>query len=252
MGDDFSPEKEDIKQIQWILERYLSEATPSRIDKLNSELGCIDENQNYSLEDLCYFAAKDIADSGYVTKFKEFLEEDGEIMLSSRVEEIIDKYTKNKKPEEDSTPEEIVPIPKQPTHSIEGLIQKLEHSLRKAVKVDPTKEFDIHRAIELLLVGTEFEEKYTRDVKSIPWSVTSAIPDFIFDEIQTVLEVKICKEKKCIKKISDEMLRDINPYKNEYPNIIFLVYDMGQIPDVDKFKDDFNSIENVTMIIVKH
>ena len=41
-------------------------------------------------------------------------------------------------------------------------------------------------------------------------------------------------------------------YKTKYNNIIFLIYDLGVIRDIDEFKGSFESYENVVLIIIKH
>lgn len=207
------------------------------------------------LEDICYFAARAISASGEVTEFKEFLEYECELGLASDCNDIIESYVEN-----DEQPKEILksivkkepPPSKKQTHTLEALVQKLDKSLRKGIKKDPIREFDIHDAVEALLNGTEFEGKYTHDKEGIPFSATSAKPDFIFHEINTALEIKFCKEKKDVKKLVGEIAEDITLYGKKYKNKIFLVYDMAKITDQDQFKDDFNSIENVIVIIVKH
>lgn len=135
--------------------------------------------------------------------------------------------------------------------SVEDLITKLEKSLRKVVGKTPQREFDIHDAIEKLLAGTPYENTYIRDSESISFSTRSYKPDFAFEKIRVALEVKFCDDKKDVKTITQEMSQDINPYKKKYRHIIFVVYDLGHIQDVDKFKNDFDVIENVKVIIIK-
>jgi len=137
--------------------------------------------------------------------------------------------------------------------SVANLISKLEKSLRKVVGNDkPKKEFDVHDAIEKLLVGTNYEDTYTRDVEAIPFSVRSYKPDFVFEEIKLALEVKFCDSKDDVNKIIKEMNDDINPYKKRYLNIIFVIYDLGYIPNIDEFVNDFHKIEKIRVIIIKH
>ena len=52
--------------------------------------------------------------------------------------------------------------------------------------------------------------------------------------------------------ILQRMYRVIRLYLNEkYQNIIFLVYDLSKINDVNEFGNDFNSIPDVTLLIIK-
>ena len=142
----------------------------------------------------------------------------------------------------------------QPRISIPDLIDKLENGLRKVVLKDPTCEFDIHDAIEQLLVGTNYEDKYTRDSESIPVSGKSyRKPDFVIEDLNLALEAKLCNSKGDVKKIIDEMNADIFPYQKKHDYIIFLVYDFGGfIADMDEFVKDFHSRPNIRVIIVKH
>ena len=48
------------------------------------------------------------------------------------------------------------------------------------------------------------------------------------------------------------MNADIHPYTKKYPNVIFLVYDLGFIQDEDEFVSDFHKKSGVRIIIIKH
>lgn len=139
----------------------------------------------------------------------------------------------------------------EPEISIADLINKIEKSLRKAVFGRPEREFDIHKAIEQLLAGTNYEDTYTRDIEGIKFSSRSYKPDFIFEELKLSLEVKFCDDKKDIQKIIEEMNADIQPYKKRFPSIIFVVYDLGFIQNEDEFVSDFHKIPDVRVIIIK-
>jgi len=140
----------------------------------------------------------------------------------------------------------------EPKISIADLISKIDKSLRKILLKVPEKEFDVHDAVEHLLTGTNYEGKFTRDQQSIPTSGRSfRKPDFVFEELNLALEVKFCDSKNDVKKIIEEMNADFIPYKKNYQNIIFLVYDVGFIVDEDDFASDLRSELNVHVIIVK-
>ena len=140
----------------------------------------------------------------------------------------------------------------QPQISIADLINKLEKSLRKVVDDKPTDELEIHRAIEKLLAGTNYENEFTKDIEAIPFSGRSYKPDFVFPKLEIALEVKFCDNKKDVKNIIKQMSDDIHPYKKRYPNVLFVVYDLDFIQNVDEFVNDFNKIENVRVIIIKN
>lgn len=141
----------------------------------------------------------------------------------------------------------------QPRISIADLIEKLEKSLRKVIFEIPKKEFDVHNAVEQLLAGTNYENKFSRDSEVIVISGrTYKKPDFVFNELNLALEVKLCNSKDDVKNIIEEMNADIIPYTKKFGNVIFLVYDLGFILDVDDFVSDYhNRFSNIRVIIVK-
>jgi len=142
----------------------------------------------------------------------------------------------------------------QPKISIADLIEKFEKSLRKVVFEMPKKEFDIHNAVEQVLAGTNYENKFSRDSDTVVISGrTFKKPDFVIDELNLALEVKLCNSKDDVKKIIEQMNADIIPYTKKYEYVIFLVYDLGFILDVDDFVSDYhNRFSNIRVVIVKH
>jgi hypothetical protein len=66
------------------------------------------------------------------------------------------------------------------------------------------------------------------------------------------IDVKLCartgREKELIAEINDDILA----YQTKYRNLFFLVYDMGQIRDVERFASSFEEHENVIVRVVKH
>jgi hypothetical protein len=67
-----------------------------------------------------------------------------------------------------------------------------------------------------------------------------------------VLEVKICGRDNREKEIISEINDDILAYKTKYKNIMFLIYDIGQIRDIETFKSTFSQYTNVMVQIIKH
>ena len=67
-----------------------------------------------------------------------------------------------------------------------------------------------------------------------------------------VLEIKFCDKKEREKEIISEINDDIMAYKTKYPNIIFLIYDLGYIRDIDKFKEDIETVGAVIVKVIKH
>lgn len=130
------------------------------------------------------------------------------------------------------------------------IVSIIENSLRKAVRNKPTKEREIQDALEVLFIGASLE--FTREKEHILYSSKTYIPDFVFKKIETVVEVKFCDkaddEKALIAQINDDILA----YQTKYPNLIFVVYDIGIIRNIDEFKESFEKQNSVIVKIIKH
>jgi REase_DpnII-MboI len=131
------------------------------------------------------------------------------------------------------------------------IISLIENKLRKVIRDPPKNEIEVQDKIESLFIGAGLDGQYTREIEHMPYSSKSYIPDFLFEKIKTVVEVKLCKTADKEKDIISEINDDIIAYKTRYPNLIFVVYDLGIIRDQDKFKNDIMNNEQVQVIIVK-
>ncbi|WP_131962712.1 PD-(D/E)XK nuclease domain-containing protein [Dyadobacter psychrotolerans] len=120
--------------------------------------------------------------------------------------------------------------------------------LRKVIRTTPSMEKEIQDSFENLLIGAEI--KYSREFPRIEYSSKQYVPDFSFPDYDLIVEIKLCKDspKLLIAQINDDILA----YKTEFHNIIFIVYDIGQIRDADIFKESFEKNEAVFVQIVKH
>jgi hypothetical protein len=129
------------------------------------------------------------------------------------------------------------------------IVSIIENSLRKTIRTKPTKEKEIQDALENLFIGADLE--FTREKEHIVYSSKTYIPDFVFNKIETIVEVKLCsdfgKEKELIGQINDGIVA----YKTKYPNLIFVVYDVGTIRDIDQFKESFQKQKSVIVKVVK-
>lgn len=132
------------------------------------------------------------------------------------------------------------------------IVSLIENKLRKLVRDKPTKENEINDAIENLFIGAGLDGQFTREKEHIVYSSKTYIPDFVFKKIETIVEGKFCdtsvKEKEIISEIND----DIVAYKTKYPNLIFVVYDVGTIRDVDEFRDAIEKQGSIIVKVIKH
>ena len=131
----------------------------------------------------------------------------------------------------------------------------LSSSLRRAMlSGEPEDEAEVQDTIEKLLVGRGMAKgiDYDRETGRVKHSGKESIPDFIFRPLSTALEVKFTKSNRSRSRIVDEMNADITAYGKVYEHIIFLVYDIASITDVEEFKRDIESAQDVSVLVVKH
>lgn len=136
----------------------------------------------------------------------------------------------------------------------QSLTDFIQLRLRKVIFGLPEKELEIQNGIEQLLVGRGLSKgvDYDREVGRVKVSAKEFIPDFIISEFNLAIEVKLIKDKARVKTAIEEINSDIHAYSKEYPNILFVIYDMGYIRDEDEFKNDLDNNSNVRLIVVKH
>ncbi len=137
---------------------------------------------------------------------------------------------------------------------IKNLKNFLKNNIRKVIFEKPEDEYKIQDSIEQLLIGKGFSKgiDYDREVGRVKVSVKEVIPDFIFPRLDLALEVKFCKDKNKSKRLVDEINADIQSYSKEYANLMFVIYDLGNIRDEIEFKNDLDNQSNISVIIVKH
>lgn len=130
----------------------------------------------------------------------------------------------------------------------------LTANLRKVIYVRPEREIDVQNAIETLLVGRGYQKgiSYDREAGKIKFSGKEFIPDFIFPVVSLALEVKLVKIKANLPKCVEEMSADIPAYLSRYKTILFCVYDLGEIRDVNEFQGSFEKQSGVRICTVKH
>ena len=133
--------------------------------------------------------------------------------------------------------------------SILKVIHMADRKLRKVIRESPTNEKQVQDAFEDLLVGSDMP--YSREKVSIEYSSRSYRPDFTIDTIDLAIEIKLCKTKDREGEIVKEINDDILAYKTRYGNIVFVVYDLGYIRDIERFAGEFEKHENVVVRVIK-
>ncbi|AIM61701.1 hypothetical protein IX49_14630 [Cellulophaga lytica] len=122
-----------------------------------------------------------------------------------------------------------------------------ENKLRKLIRSTPEKEREVQDKYEDLLIANDIS--YSREFPHIEYSSKQYIPDFSIKKLDLAIEIKLCKkdEKSFIAQINDDILA----YKTVFKNIIFVIYDLGQIRDVDIFKNSLEKHSDVIVQIIK-
>jgi len=130
------------------------------------------------------------------------------------------------------------------------ILHLAEHQLRKVIRTQPEKEGEVQDAFEDLLIGAGIP--YGREVDSIEYSSKTYTPDFSLLKIDLAVEIKLCGRNEREKELPEEINDDILAYQTKYQNLLFIVYDLGFIRDVDRFCGSFEQHENVTIRVIKH
>lgn len=125
-----------------------------------------------------------------------------------------------------------------------------ERKLRKVFRNKPQNEKEVQNSFEDLLIGADVH--YSRESETIEYSSKTYIPDFIIKDINLAVELKFCGKDTREKEIIAEINDDILAYLTKYENILFLIYDLGFIRDIDRFIDTFESNKNVFVRVIKH
>ncbi len=125
-----------------------------------------------------------------------------------------------------------------------------ERQLRKVIRTQPSREVEVQDAFEDLLIGAAI--LYSRESERIEYSSKTYVPDFTLPKIRLAVEVKLCGQKEREKALIEEINDDILAYQTKYVNLLFIVYDIGCIRDIDRFIGSFEEKENVTVRVIKH
>lgn len=130
------------------------------------------------------------------------------------------------------------------------LLSLTEHKLRRTIRNEPTIEREVQDAVENLFIASDLD--YAREVDRIEYSSKSYVPDFTLRRLDLAVEIKLCNTGKREKEIIAEINDDILAYKQQFGNLLFVVYDIGQIRDVERFRKHFEQQEQVVVQVVKH
>jgi hypothetical protein len=121
--------------------------------------------------------------------------------------------------------------------------------LRPAMFKDPDGEDDVQDAMEIIFNARGLD--YRREKVTIEYSSKLFVPDFTFEALDLAVEAKLCKSASKEKEIIDEINADIPAYQTRYSRVMFVIYDLGFIRDVDKFKSGIEGNPGVRVLVIK-
>jgi hypothetical protein len=131
------------------------------------------------------------------------------------------------------------------------LINFAEQSLRKVMRTKPESEKDVQDCFENLLVGGDIP--YKRETDTVEYSSKVYIPDFTIPKINLAIELKLCNRQGREKEIIAEINDDILGYGKRFGNLLFVVYDLGFVRDLERFTSTFQEHnDTVVVLVVKH
>lgn len=129
------------------------------------------------------------------------------------------------------------------------VINIAERKLRKVIREAPNNERDVQEAFETLLIGSDVN--YSRESDVIEYSSKTYKPDFTVPDANLAVELKFCNRADREKAIIGEINDDILAYSTKYSSLLFVVYDLGFIRDIDRFIDSFETDGRVMVRVVK-
>jgi len=132
---------------------------------------------------------------------------------------------------------------------IQAILDLINANLRPSIFQDPQREVEIQNALEVMFRARALD--YRREKIAIEYSSKKFIPDFTFETLDLALEVKLCNSPDKEKAIVDEINADIPAYQSRYRHIVFVVYDLGFVRDVNQFKSGIESNAGVHVLVIK-
>ena len=174
-------------------------------------------------------------------------------LYGSNYKEIIDKEVERLK-EADSKKEDVAPevLSKQFTYTY--IAEIIEGRFRTQFTDPPEKEKYVQEQLRKFLDAQGYRKgiDYERESGRVMFAGREYVPDFVLKHSNSVIEVKFLKDKGHKSKMIEEMNTDYSAYTKEYDSIIYLIYDLGIISDVQEIKRDFEAKGNVKVIVIKH
>ncbi len=139
------------------------------------------------------------------------------------------------------------------SNPMEGM--EIRAAIKRALRThfienEPSEEKKVQDAVEAIL--TTIGVSYTREKETSPVGEKAFKPDFVVEGEGMAIEVKLAKGGHGAPKIQEEISADIHGYRQRWPRVLFVIYDLGTIRDPEKIRDDNEKTLGVFVEIVKH
>ena len=126
----------------------------------------------------------------------------------------------------------------------------LERGLRMAFRdAPPTKESEVQHYVDVVLASTGV--CFQKEGPTFVFSLRRYRPDHTIAKQRLVIEAKLCKNRDDLGRVIESMSADLAPYLKHYDRVLFVVFDLGAIYDVDAFGADFEEDERVEVVVIK-
>ena len=136
-------------------------------------------------------------------------------------------------------------------HEVIDIENAINRALRPSFREkQPSSEIEVQDAIENILnsIGISF----SREKENSVVGQRAFIPDFVVNDLDLAIEVKLATQKHDTSAIQEEITSDITAYKTKWKHILFIIYDNGVIIDPYKFRLENMKLFGVSVIVIKH
>ena len=113
---------------------------------------------------------------------------------------------------------------------------------------NPKNEAVIRDAVAALLKSEKLDTYV--DQGAVAFGQTSFKPDLTLELYSLAIELKYCKGKHDISRVTNEILSDIIAFKKDFKEILFLVYDRLSVLDKERFTKDIEQHSRGVQVLI--
>jgi hypothetical protein len=124
----------------------------------------------------------------------------------------------------------------------------VDQNLHKFLSKKPKDEATVRNAVVALL-KSEGLDPYVEQ-GAVAFGQTSFKPDIILELYSLAIELKYCRGKQDLSRVTNGILSDIIAYKKDFREILFLVYDASKIVDKERFTKDIEKHSKGVQVLV--